>query len=63
MNYQIELHTVDYRGDHAADVVRAIAPRDNETVAELVARTIGHNGYVTAENEKLVIRVFAKEGM
>ena len=31
----------DYRGDHSADVLVAVTPRDGETVADLVERTLG----------------------
>ena len=34
------LRTSEYRGDHSADVARAVTVRDGETVEDLVARLL-----------------------
>lgn len=39
------LHTSEFRGDHAADVVEAHELNPGETVQELVERLLPHEGY------------------
>lgn len=49
--FNVLLQTSDYRGDHSADVAIAIEPLPNETVAELVARSL------TSAMDRLEIRL------
>jgi len=50
------LHTVDYRGDHAADVVIAYEVLPGETVEALASRLMGHDQYVSPGCEWIEIR-------
>lgn len=51
MKIQIMLHTVDFRGDHAADVCRVVEYKPGETVEQLCERTgLGNNKYAPGEN-------------
>lgn len=57
MAYQITLVTSDYRGDHAADVTRAIDVREGETVEDLVARALETAHPLTDHLELRVVHV------
>ena len=50
------LHTVDYRGDHAADAVVAHELLPGETVEALASRLMGHDSYVGPGREWIEIR-------
>lgn len=41
-NYAIEVHTVEDRGDHGADIVIALRPIKGETVEQLMERFDRH---------------------
>lgn len=51
MKIQIMLHTVDYRGDHSADVCRCVEHKPGETVEDLCKRVgIGTNERAVGES-------------
>ena len=51
MKIQITLHTADYRGDHAADICRAVEYAPGETIEQLCERAgLGQNQYAAGEN-------------
>lgn len=65
----VELHTSDFRGDHAADIVRAHQLKDGETVAELVDRLLllgayapsyRGNGHPELDADFIVLRLRAE---
>ncbi|MFA5053021.1 MAG: hypothetical protein WC565_03115 [Parcubacteria group bacterium] len=61
MRYTIELHTTDYRGDHAADIVLSYSPRDGESVEAMVARVLGADDGPYSRGRFLVLRPVAGE--
>lgn len=58
-DYVIEVHTADYRGDHSADVVRALRPIEGETVEDLMKRVKAHTH--ETHDSHVVLREFTKE--
>lgn len=52
------LHTSEHRGDHAADIIMAIQPKEGETVVELVDRLLGPESRAHA-TDHIELRVVA----
>lgn len=45
MTLSILLRTMDYRGDHSADIYLAFSLKPSETVEELATRLLSSDGY------------------
>lgn len=57
MKISIMLHTADYRGDHSADICRAVEYKQGETIEELCNRVgIGKNPHAAC-GENIQIRL------
>jgi len=56
MRLSVLLRTIDFRGDHSADVLIAHDVRPGETVEELATRLLGKEPYITAEAKVIEIR-------
>lgn len=59
---QCQVHTDDFRGDHAKDVVIAVEPRPDETVAAFASRVLHvHAAQSGACSAHVEIRLIANE--
>lgn len=57
MKLQYEVHTDDFRGDHAADMVVGVEPKPHEPVQEFATRVLNrHATYCGSNKAFLVVR-------
>lgn len=57
MKLSVLLHTTDYRGDHAADVIIAHEIQPGETVQQLAERLLGNESYIKDGAKVIEIRI------
>lgn len=56
MKLSILLRTIDFRGDHAAEVAEAHTLRDGETLEDLADRLLQDESYIHAKHKVIEIR-------